>query len=1542
MSDFPGEKASVDGSAFDASSVSSQEILELGVAEPDRGDTKVDSDYNNNNTGGEKLTQQILNWRSKMEATKPPPHAIRRWYMEDGDSGVMDSTERPTKPITVGPEQFSVDLHLDGIDAGAYELVLCVSLNSANANALEELWFMAQRKGVDDLYGGIDVEPTEPNVLLTIGVDAGEIDFTFELHYIELQSNLVKSTPRDNERVIYGDGKPDQIIAVGRVEEPSKKSTSIRAFDISDNGDHAATIYVADGLAHVDVWDLRAMGQRTSLAQPQLYNVASSRSVFAVPPSLERTIENPVPISINISSSGAQVAVCTDGDADDCGIPFLVLKTAPAAPADKNLSDPWRLVKSKTVCDGSHFHLISFYKSGGLNHSHDYGDDDDDCERFWTCDATSFTFYSIKNNWSRIYTLSMQGMGLQTAKNALTSIHGRYFAWTGVQGIISIWEYETGNLVSRIHTGREDLMYPSLSMDGSMVAFSCRGSIQIRDTFSGIPLAILNEGLNSENQYEVIFGQEHFMVRLGSDSSSSRLSDNQRRGIVRVSDAVLLKTEYIYEDYRFHYPQSNYDPVFAYLQGSNLNVMKLGALLTPSHLNECGVGENCVRAPLELEVLHQECSNIFKNAAEFSFNVMADCNLVRDVTSSCIKITALDGSGKSTKQMITIPFGDYFIEKHAVFLPMTSQLALVSNGYLQLWNLSSEKKPSSRFCELALIVKYEKLPDNIKPVYFCDRSVISARACVHGKRILIRLSPAELHRLDVQEADNLEGDSEVVLTLPKSPEDTLASTDDYRMAQGYIKLIDIYVDGDDAVKQVVLKYLKTHIRLTSEILVSSLTTLCSAWTQELSSTLEAMISDMLPHDRITWAPDVNVTKTQDPLAIILEKAKLYSKALPVVQILMDYCVHHAYRSHNLAFMSPLFGNLRDFMESYPEEAQTLLDRIAFIPVLERSHILNNHILIYSPSFRFHFWKPRMTPLCDIEDPILQLHFSSSPPDPRNDRFTLPVFMASFDVLWSYREGRLSIGSSSDAMAEASNTLKLSWWRTLYYAIRLKSRLRMESYVECYDFDLEFFENPAVAALVAYKWSTIGFWYWFVRFIFQCCLYAMIIIASIMQVYYPAPSKLAGLFIAIIAMSAIFLWLEMLQAVRGYSRYAGSAYNKLDVITFCLTMVAGVDQLVLICKNDTHGNTRLLSYSLFELRINKMVCKYVTIMKDVVSEIKVFFIIFAGGTLAFAIAVLHLLRACPYEGCDGPTTSFSGNFLGALFQTYFFMGGRWDPVSDEFATQDWGFQLMMALFFFFTVILMLNVLIGKLNCKLLRSLINVAFVRGDESWRLVWIESRLRYIESAENMSYHIPGFRQTYNWFPKEIYFTADPKQVKKFRKTHPANGKGDDDTDRTEDMMCSTPDVLDYFYDNHSAVEALEDDNEEENKTRELEESAEGEEQHSDTDDDENEDEDDEKEDEDDEDDDGGSDDDKEESESSKKQNERGEKNKRESGLLPDDESISKGNRDAAIIKQLSSQVEEIKAQLQQQLADQLIAQQEQARQQFEELRKLLLGRDV
>ncbi|KAF8948659.1 hypothetical protein BGZ46_005338, partial [Entomortierella lignicola] len=101
------------------------------------------------------------------------------------------------------------------------------------------------------------------------------------------------------------------------------------------------------------------------------------------------------------------------------------------------------------------------------------------------------------------------------------------------------------------------------------------------------------------------------------------------------------------------------------------------------------------------------------------------------------------------------------------------------------------------------------------------------------------------------------------------------------------------------------------------------------------------------------------------------------------------------------------------------------------------------------------------------------------------------------------------------------------------------------------------------------------------------------------------------------------------------------------------------------------------------------------------------------------------------------------------------GGIWDPISDNFNTDDWVFHTMMIIYFFFTTILLLNVLI---------SLINVAFNAGDETWLLVWAENRLRYVESAESMTYHIPGFREAHDWFPKEIYYSATVQEVNDYR----------------------------------------------------------------------------------------------------------------------------------------------------------------------------------
>ncbi|KAG0044357.1 hypothetical protein BGZ83_010417, partial [Gryganskiella cystojenkinii] len=507
--------------------------------------------------------------------------------------------------------------------------------------------------------------------------------------------------------------------------------------------------------------------------------------------------------------------------------------------------------------------------------------------------------------------------------------------------------------------------------------------------------------------------------------------------------------------------------------------------------------------------------------------------------------------------------------------------------------------------------------------------------------------------------------------------------------------------------------------------------------------------------------------------------------------------------------------LHEFMNLYPEEASEYLSKIAFIPAQQRSFIINNHQVARPPVlFRMSFWKTSSVPLYQVDDPILQLVVT--PPkekDPVNDTFTRPVFMTSFDALWTYldekSEDRKKASSDSPskvlkaatvyspltnekgssatsedywAKMERKQRQGSSWIRTGLHMIRHKAQFRSKIYVRSHDFNLEFFDNPAIAALVAYKWNTIGYSYWFFRFMSQCVFYALVYFAALFQVYDRAnPNPPIAQYIAIIVLGSIFLWLEMLQAIRNWHRYKRSSYNFLDLIAYGLPIIASIDQIIINRIGESQGNTRILSFTvliifvhmLFEARVQEGICKYVTIIQEAVVEIKVFLVIFAAGLLGFAVAILHLFHGkCPMGpmgdclvNVQDSNSTFPDNFLSAVSSTYFFMGGIYDPVSENFKGTDWAFHLMMAMYFFFTVILMLNVLIA---------LINVAFIKGGDGWRLVWIESRLQYIEAAENMSYHIPGFRDAHdNYFPNVIYFTATWKQIKDYKEKYEEGNSG-------------------------------------------------------------------------------------------------------------------------------------------------------------------------
>ncbi|KAF9965674.1 hypothetical protein BGZ70_004342 [Mortierella alpina] len=205
------------------------------------------------------------------------------------------------------------------------------------------------------------------------------------------------------------------------------------------------------------------------------------------------------------------------------------------------------------------------------------------------------------------------------------------------------------------------------------------------------------------------------------------------------------------------------------------------------------------------------------------------------------------------------------------------------------------------------------------------------------------------------------------------------------------------------------------------------------------------------------------------------------------------------------------------------------------------------------------------------------------------------------MLWNYEDNpEFEISRPRD------NTL----WKTLYHMLTIKLRPKAHTYINCHDFNLEVFDNPAIAALALKHGKTYR-----------------------------------------------------------------TIYNLLDIMGYTVPVGTSIQQIVVLYENNPDGYTK---------------------------------------TLSFAVLIV---------------------FLHA--------GGRYDDVDDEFESEAWEFHVMMGVYFFFTVIVMLNVLI--------------------DTWRLVWIESRLRYTEAAENMSYHVPGFRQSHNWFPKEVFYSATLQEVKAY-----------------------------------------------------------------------------------------------------------------------------------------------------------------------------------
>lgn len=360
---------------------------------------------------------------------------------------------------------------------------------------------------------------------------------------------------------MYGDGKPQQLISVGHGKHGSHSQTlNVHSYAISSSGTHAVTLYFNDGHAYLETWDLRETREDALSLTPRVHNTPIARaSINAFAPNHSDMMD----VSLSISSFGSQI-VLHSADSSECGIPCHIFSCEPPAPADHDMSKPWTL-RPTTVC-----HDLKGYYGYGAFHFNTTESPNEKEERYITCDGSTVSLFNVHGFWSRILKLTLSAEpNLDSALAMFLSMRGRYFAWTGVKGVVSIWDIIAGNQVAFIPLEDDyTSVYANMSRDGSMIALSSKGRVSVYQTFSGVKLGDYEPGLGDTNYFEVVLERDHFMVLDHPSSDPNDLEKIGCRRLVSTRDMSVAKTLRIHQDYEVQYPVPIANPAFAYAQVS--------------------------------------------------------------------------------------------------------------------------------------------------------------------------------------------------------------------------------------------------------------------------------------------------------------------------------------------------------------------------------------------------------------------------------------------------------------------------------------------------------------------------------------------------------------------------------------------------------------------------------------------------------------------------------------------------------------------------------------------------------------------------------------------------------------------------------------------------------------------------------------------------------------------------------------------------------------------------------------------------------------
>lgn len=885
---------------------------------------------------------------------------------------------------------------------------------------------------------------------------------------------------RPLDHVLGGTGKPRQTIDVwhkNELEPGPERPVKIQQYAVAASGSHVATLSYTAKHAHVDLWTLLSTNAEST---PPRFDSAPCAQV-TIPWVLGETtvailgVSTMQDLGISLSMKASQVAVFSTRVSEGT-LPFSVFDYNNNTSVAVDIANPTkhstvqRLEPSTKFRSGNGFEGLVDFIGFGKFHDTAEGEQDEKNERFIACDGLSVMVYKSFGNWEHIYTLRFKVERRPGQDRVMiNSVRSKYFAWLGHKNALSIWDIDSGTFLSYIDLPKRiDGIYDiEFSKDGSTMALAHPFGITTYQTDSGIECKNFLPDDLFEGNIHIHFIQGDSRMMLQTPQRRKDVGPGQYGYILDTQNLTEIAPFHmvVFQGYTVHRTSTGDNQLLSSCLGSKLDIITLKDILVQPELptdEECS--DFCLKDRISTAALGNIMEHEMSSGLRFKVQIRPTIRFqgTRDLDLFSIALN-VEGHGVLPRDLLLIaPAEQDDVSKlHLQFkatgiLKARNQFFLLTDLYIQIWGLP---KTTDESCELVALWRLQSGSGDHKKTFkhFADFTT-----CRHQRQFFVD------QRKSMNPSDPLEE------TLTFALSEVFSLENSARFLEGLPFLIETYRVLDTKGQVAVFKYLGKHINKypnPAKLEISLMGAFCHQWRPEDHKNYTSFFRSMMSSKHVRWIPRRDYSKESNPIMILLSKVRTDRLAIDLVMIMVNYCFERAEKKKNIHFLSPLFQPMDDWIELCPDIALDIYRRAAFIPTRNRTLVIDNHRVILAPNFRRFFtefaplpYSSRAAlgplPLTEYVDPILQFQVSTAKHSSLHDRFTHEIFEASFAMLWNQR-GEAASPKGADLVR------KTTWLKTIFYL--MTNWWRERKYIRVYDYGLEYFDNPAVEALVEYKW-----------------------------------------------------------------------------------------------------------------------------------------------------------------------------------------------------------------------------------------------------------------------------------------------------------------------------------------------------------------------------------------------------------------------------------------------------------------------------------------